>query len=207
MQGSTSHSETSLEETRRQFLSKGFLAWACAPLNWHMAFTANPLKMRLKSQSPQLRRTANLPLSIQHISDRLEIQDLLTRYCYAVDDRAWDAYRQLFTPDAVIDDTVTGGIKSGVEEHIAYMRKALSKVLISQHAISTILVQLNDNEAGVRAQCSCPMVVDLGESKTHVFFQGLWYRNTLVHTREGWKIAHLVEEGYWTYNMPPHFTF
>jgi hypothetical protein len=51
------------------------------------------------------------------------------------------------------------------------------------------------------------MVVDLGESKTHVFFQGLWYRNTLVHTREGWKIAHLVEEGYWTYNMPPHFTF
>ncbi len=107
----------------------------------------------------------------------------------------------------MIDDTVTGGIKSGVEEHIAYMRKALSKVLISQHAISTILVQLNDNEAGVRAHCSCPMLVDLGESKKHVFFQGLWYRNTLVHTREGWKIAHLVEEGYWTYNMPPHFTF
>ena len=148
-----------------------------------------------------------MSLSIQHISDRIEIQDLLTQYCYAVDDRAWDTYRQLFTPDAVIDDTVTGGIRSGVEQHIAYMTKALSKVLISQHAISTILVHLNDNEAAVRAHCSCPMVVDLGESKTHVFFQGLWYRNTLVRTREGWKIARLVEEGYWTYNMPPHFTF
>ena len=61
----------------------------------------------------QLRRITNLSLSIQHISDRLEIQDILTQYCYAVDDRDWDKYRQLFTPDAVIDDTATGGIKSG----------------------------------------------------------------------------------------------
>jgi hypothetical protein len=51
------------------------------------------------------------------------------------------------------------------------------------------------------------MVVDLGEAKRQVFFQGLWYRNFLVRTREGWKISHLVEEGYWTYNVPPQFTF
>jgi hypothetical protein len=57
-----------------------------------------------------------MSLSFQEVSDRLEIQDALTRYCYAVDDRDWDAYRQLFTSDAVIDDTVTGGIKSGAEE-------------------------------------------------------------------------------------------
>jgi ketosteroid isomerase-like protein len=207
MQESTSHFDLHPEETRRRFLSKGSLALLCAPLNWLVGFVPNRPETHLRAQSPQLRRTGKLSLSIQHISDRLEIQDLLTRYCYAVDDRAWDTYRQLFTPDAVIDDAVTGGIKSGVEEHIAYMRKALSKILISQHAISTILVQLNGDGAHVRAHCSCPMVVDLGESKTHVFFQGLWYRNTLVRTRDGWKIAHLVEEGYWTYNMPPHFTF
>lgn len=148
-----------------------------------------------------------MSLSIQHISDRLEIQDVLTRYCYAVDDRDWDAYRQIFTSDAVIDDTVTGGIRSGVEEHIAYMRNALSKVLMSQHAISTILVEVNGDEAGVRAHCACPMVLDTGGNDRHVMLQGLWYRESLIRTDEGWKIRSLLEEGYWKHNAPFGFTF
>lgn len=148
-----------------------------------------------------------MSLSIQQISDRLEIQDVLTRYCYAVDDRNWDAYRQLFTPDAVLDDTVTGGIKSGVEEHITYMKKALSKVVISQHAISTILVELNGNEANVRAHCACPMVLDTGQSDKRVMFQGLWYRESLVRADGAWKIRSLMEEGYWKHNAPVGFKF
>ena len=148
-----------------------------------------------------------MALSMQQISDRIEIQDVLTRYCYAVDDRDWNSYRQLFTADAVIDDTVTGGIKSGVEEHIAYLERALSKVLMSQHAISTVLVELNGNEAGVRAHCSCPIVFDMGQDDRQVMFQGLWYRETLVRTDTGWKIRRLLEEGYWKHNAPVGFKF
>ena len=146
-------------------------------------------------------------LSLEQISDQVEIENILTRYCFAVDDREWDAYRSLFTHDADIDDRVTGGIQSGVEEHIQYLKKALSKVVLSQHAISTIRIDVTGDSAFVRAHCSCPMVVDLGESKTCIFFQGLWYRNTLVRTHDGWKISRLAEEGYWTYNVPPHFAF
>jgi len=47
-----------------------------------------------------------MALTPQAISDRLEIEDVLIRYCYAVDDRDWHSYRAAFTPDAVIDDTV-----------------------------------------------------------------------------------------------------
>jgi SnoaL-like domain len=115
----------------------------------------------------------SMALSREQISDRLEIGDVLTRYCYAVDDREWEVYRKLFTADAVIDDRVTGGLESGVEEHIDYLKRALSKVLLSQHATSTVLVDLNGNSANARAHCSCPMVVDLGEAKRQVFFQGL----------------------------------
>jgi len=82
------------------------------------------------------------------------------------------------------------------------MTKALAKILISQHAVSTILANVQRDEARVRAHCSCPMVVDLGSGKRHVFFQGLWYRNVLVRTPEGWRIRELVEEGYWTHNLP-----
>jgi ketosteroid isomerase-like protein len=143
----------------------------------------------------------------EQVSDRIEIEEVLTRYCYAVDDREWDVYRALFTPDAVIDDRVTGGIQSGIEEHIQYLSRALSKVVLSQHALSTVRIDLNGNTAQVRAHCSCPMVVEFGEAKNHVFFQGLWYRNSIVRTHEGWKISRLAEEGYWTYNMPPDFAF
>ena len=148
-----------------------------------------------------------MPLTYEQISDRIEIEDVLVRYCYAVDDRDWDAYRGLFTADAVIDDRVTGGLQSGVEDHVQYLKKALAGVQLSQHAISTVLIDVNGNHAKVRAHCSCPMVVDIGEAKRQVFFQGLWYRNSMLRTGEGWKISHLVEEGYWTHNMPPNFRF
>jgi hypothetical protein len=148
-----------------------------------------------------------MSLSLQDVSDRLEIEELLVRYCYAVDDRDWEAYRSIFTPDAVLDDTVTGGIRSGVEEHVAYLQRALSKILISQHAISTILIDIRSDEARARLHCSCPMVVDLGEGKRHVFFQGLWYRDRVVRTPEGWRISELVEQGYWNYNLPEGFKF
>jgi ketosteroid isomerase-like protein len=148
-----------------------------------------------------------MALSLQEISDRIEIQELLVRYCYAVDDRDWDAYRNVFTHDAVLDDTVTGGVRSGVEEHIAYMGRALSKILISQHAISTILLDVQGDEGTARAHCSCPMVVDLGEGKRQIFFQGLWYRNRVVRTPDGWRISELVEEGYWNHNVPEGFKF
>src|SRR5437870_2042632 len=108
------------------------------------------------------KRRNDMTLTLQEISDRLEIQDVLIRYCYAVDDRDWDAYRQVFTPDAVIDDTVTGGVRSGVEKHVEFMKKALAKILISQHAISTTLFDIKGDEANLRTHCSCPMVIDLG---------------------------------------------
>jgi SnoaL-like domain len=152
-------------------------------------------------------KARDMSLSAQEMSDRLEIQDVLTRYCYAVDDRDWDTYRQLFTPDAVIDDTVTGGIRSGVEEHIVYLRKALSKVRMSQHAISTVLVEINGDEARVRAHCACPIVLDTEQGHHHIMFQGLWYRNCFVHLDAGWKIRSLLEEGYWKHNAPAGFKF
>jgi hypothetical protein len=35
-------------------------------------------------------------LSILELSDRMEIQHLLTRYCHAVDQLDWTAYRSMY---------------------------------------------------------------------------------------------------------------
>jgi hypothetical protein len=116
----------------------------------------------------ETKRKMSMTLTCEQISDRVEIEDVLTRYCYAGDDRESDVYRGLFTHDAVIDDRVTGGIQSGVEENIQYLSRALSRVVLSQHAISTVRIDLSVSSANLRAHCSCPMVVDLGEAKTQV---------------------------------------
>ena len=87
------------------------------------------------------------------------------------------------------------------------MKRALSKILISQHAISTTLLEISGNEARARTHCSCPMVVDVGGGARQVFFQGLWYRDQLVRTPDGWRLKERVEEGYWNYNVPPGFRF
>jgi hypothetical protein len=66
---------------------------------------------------------------------------------------------------------------------------------------------IKGNEASARAHCSCPMLIDLGNGSTQVFFQGLWYRDRLIRTPDGWRIKELVEEGYWKHNVPPGFKF
>ena len=44
-----------------------------------------------------------MTLSLQEISDRLEIDDLLTRYATGVDRKDWDLWETCFTSDAFID--------------------------------------------------------------------------------------------------------
>ncbi len=145
--------------------------------------------------------------TLQQLSDRAEISDVLARYCFAVDDRDWDAYRMVFTADAVIDDVVTGGIRSGVEEHIVYLKRALSRIPLSQHSISTTLITLDGDRADARIACTCPLDLKIAEDRRQVFFMGVEYRNKLVRTPDGWRIAELIETRPWVHNMPEDFAF
>lgn len=147
-----------------------------------------------------------MTLPMQEISDRLEIEELFAQYCYAIDGRDWDAFRTLFTPNAVIDDTITGGIKSNVEEHITYLDQALSKVSMSRHMVSTTLFSIKDDGAECRSQCFCPMQV-LVNGETQTFFLGVRYEDKLVRTSQGWRIQERIETDFWHYNIPEGFAF
>ena len=143
--------------------------------------------------------------SVQEISDRLEIEQLLVRYCYAIDQRDWDAYRSVYTEDAVIDD-VSAGPGNTVDQMVEFLSRALEGVVLIQHAISTSLVEIDGDTAHARTVCHCPVVLDRGGGQTEMFFQGLWYVDELVRTPDGWKIAKRAERDYF-HNMPPDFRF
>ncbi len=50
-------------------------------------------------------------LSIQEISDRIRINDLLVRYTLAIDTKDYDLLDRVFRPVARVDYSTSGGIR------------------------------------------------------------------------------------------------
>jgi len=141
-------------------------------------------------------------LSLQEISDRLEIQDLFARYSFAIDDRDMDALDTVFTPDATIDYTETGGAKGSVAEIKRWLPVAMARFPKFQHMVATTQLKLDGDRATSRTILFNPMVHAGEDGAERVFFIGLWYRDELVRTAAGWRIASRYEEMGYAYNAP-----
>jgi hypothetical protein len=62
------------------------------------------------------------------------IKQLKARYFRTMDMKDWDAMRQVFTDDAVIDTTASGGpIVTGGDEFIEYLKNTIGDVLTIHH--------------------------------------------------------------------------
>ena len=142
-------------------------------------------------------------LSLQQLSDRAEIHDLIARYAHAIDDRDWDALDEIFTPDAVIDYTEMGGTRGGLSETKQFLAAAMPAFSAFQHLSTTTRLTIDGDRATARTILFNPMVLPTpGQDEPHVFFLGLWYCDELVRTGNGWRISHRREEKSWSYNAP-----
>ena len=144
-------------------------------------------------------------LSQQEISDRLELQGLLTAYSHALDGRDWDAFDGIFTADAVVDYTVMGGprFEGDIPAVKTYLEETMKLMVTYQHLVGTSRFEIDGDEAKVRTYCFNPMVLDTGAGRDPlVFFVGLWYRDRCVRTEAGWRISERVEELSYFHNFP-----
>ncbi len=141
-------------------------------------------------------------LSLQEISDRLEIQDLFARYSFAIDERDWNALDAIFTPDAKIDYSETGGATGTYPEIKAWLPGALERFPMFQHMVATTKLDIAGDEARSRTILFNPMTHRAADGAEQVFFIGLWYRDRLVRTADGWRIAERYEDMGWTHNVP-----
>jgi 3-phenylpropionate/cinnamic acid dioxygenase small subunit len=128
-------------------------------------------------------------LTVEQMSDRLEIQDLFTRYCFAIDDRDWQALDDLFTSDAHIDYTATGGAAGPLAEIKQWLAGALGACGMSQHMVAVPNLSINGDSATSRMILFNPMMMEDAEGKQSTFFCGVWYHDRLVRTAQGWRIA------------------
>lgn len=142
-----------------------------------------------------------MTLTLQEMSDRFEIQDLIVGYCYAVDTRDWDALDRYFTDDAVIDYSEMVGVVGGLTEIKAFLAKSLTPILAFQHAVSTTRYQIEGDLAHTKTACFNPMTVSDGE-KTDTLVFGLWYLHDFVRTEQGWRISRLYEQKCYRMNVP-----
>jgi len=133
-----------------------------------------------------------MTLTLQQISDRIEIHDLLMRYSYAIDTRNFDALDDVFTPDAHIDYSVFGGSVGNLAETKQFLGEAMPMFSTLQHMVSgTTITFTGDDSADTKTQCHNPMT--MGEDET-LMVCGLWYVDKLVRTADGWRIKERVEE-------------
>ena len=143
-------------------------------------------------------------LSLQEVSDRLELQDLVHAYSHALDARDWDALAALFTPDATIDYTEMGGPRGDLASTRAFLAEVMPLMASTQHLVATSRFVVDGDEATGRSICFNPMAVEV-EGRPHTFFCGLWYRDRFVRTPDGWRFAERYEERSYLHNLPPGF--
>ena len=144
-------------------------------------------------------------LSLQEISDRLEIQDLVWRYSEIIDAKDFDKLRDdVFTPDAFIDYSTFGGSKGDLETTIEFLHKAMKIFPAYQHLNANIQVKLNGDTATGRVMCFNPqeLAAKKGDDEGHIFFCGLWYIDEYLRTDAGWRITNRVEEKSYVFNRP-----
>jgi 3-phenylpropionate/cinnamic acid dioxygenase small subunit len=132
--------------------------------------------------------------SLEEISDRLEINDLLTRYTVAIDTKDWGMLDTCFLPDAQLDYTQTGGIKGAYPDVRLWLEKALAAFPMTVHFISNSTVELKGDEASARTYVINPMGYPNKDGTLHIFTVGGYYVDKLVRTSDGWRIAERMEE-------------
>jgi ketosteroid isomerase-like protein len=142
-----------------------------------------------------------MTLSIQEISDRLEIQDLLATYSHAIDSSDWDVLDDVFTDDALIDYTAMGGSKGNLTETKQFLAGILPTFAGSQHMVATSKITVDGDTAVSRTICHNPMILSTPEGNRTVFC-GAWYNDRYVRTPDGWRIQERVEEKCY---LPPEF--
>ena len=141
-------------------------------------------------------------LSLQQISDRLEIQQLFTDYATAIDTKKFDLLDAIFTADAYIDYRAMGGIDGRYPEIKGWLSQVLPNFPNYFHMVGNAALKIDGDSASSTIICFNPMQVNLPDGKSQVMFLGLWYHDKFVRTAQGWRMSERVEQKCFDYNVP-----
>jgi 3-phenylpropionate/cinnamic acid dioxygenase small subunit len=146
---------------------------------------------------------ADMSEQVKLLIDRMEIDDLLTRYTVALDTRQWDLLATVFTPDATIDYTSSQGIKGQFPEVAAWLEKALTAFSVSQHLLGNRQIELDGDQGTGRTYFFNPNTLADQAGATTMLYVGGFYLDKFVRTAGGWRIADRFEQTTWVDSEEP----
>lgn len=121
---------------------------------------------------------------------------LLARYAWAIDDQAYDELHHVFTADVRADYEAFGC--HGVTEVVRAMERIHRGLAATQHLVGSVLVEPLGPGPGatVRSHVQATLVrrVDGVPSRVVV---GASYRDEMIRTSDGWRIADRHARGLW----------
>lgn len=122
------------------------------------------------------------------VTDALEIEALLSRYCRAVDSKDWVSYRELFTDDAWVDNSAAGLVVGTVADAVEFLGRRQQSISVGMHYVTNIESTVEHDRSQTVAMWF--NAVQLPGSDEISYFAGRW-NDDLVRTPAGWRIRNL----------------
>ncbi len=144
------------------------------------------------------------------MTDREEIQDVLTRYALGVDRQDLELLAASFTDDVHIELEGTGDIVGMRQLRAVFGGWAgLSsmpgletfELVVSTHTIGMILFEIHDDVANTESYCTVQLVGRRG-AENIALVRGIRYLDELTRGADGWKIRKRYHSVDWMYEAP-----
>lgn len=132
-------------------------------------------------------------MDLQQLSDRLEINDLLTRYAQALETKEWALLATCFTEDAAVDYSASGGVKGTLQEATDFLSQTIPLFSSTFFKITNAQVTIDGDDATGRTHFQTTMVLGERGAASYLVAAG-YYLDRFRRTDAGWRITQRVEE-------------
>jgi 3-phenylpropionate/cinnamic acid dioxygenase small subunit len=137
-------------------------------------------------------------MTLDEVVDRLELDDLLTRFAVAVDTKDFDLLDTVFTHDAALDYSQPARAEGPYAEMKAWIVASMIPFEMCQHLIVNRWIEVTGETARCRSYLYNPLAIRGADGALHRYFVGGTYDDRCVKTPDGWRIAERVHRILWT---------
>lgn len=119
---------------------------------------------------------------IRRLADELAVRDVVLTYARSVDRKDLPAVAACFTPDCAYEGALARGT---IGDALVSLRGAMDRYVRTMHFMGTQTVEIDGDRAHAHTYCLAHHVRPDGGLST----VAVRYRDTLVRTSDGWRIA------------------
>jgi hypothetical protein len=128
-------------------------------------------------------------LTLQEISDQIEIARVLNRYFRAIDTKDWAVLDSVFATGAVVHYTTPGEIETTYEKMALIFPVFTASFFFTQHDASQMVIHVDGDSAESSNNLRAIHVQETHEGEQNTWVVYGTYRDELRRTSDGWRIV------------------